>query len=144
MSDMRLSCRDATLRPRDFNTFLETKGLGWLRHDKLKHIGQLLLPDRNRQNRIAANDCINDIHSRDHSAENCVTAVEMGLWCMCDEPLRAPRVLAGERHSHSSAVKRDFVDFTANCIAGAAVTVTAWVPGLNYEIRNNGLNNYPP
>jgi len=39
MSDMRLSCRDATNHSSKGSEALETHQLGWLRHDKLKHIG---------------------------------------------------------------------------------------------------------
>jgi len=39
MSDMRLSCRDATNQAPGFRDFFESEGPGWLRHDKLKHIG---------------------------------------------------------------------------------------------------------
>ena len=39
MSDMRLSCRDATNQGRKGSEVLNNSGLGWLRHDKLKHIG---------------------------------------------------------------------------------------------------------
>jgi hypothetical protein len=36
---MRLSCRDITNQARSDQGCLENWVLGWLRHDKLKHIG---------------------------------------------------------------------------------------------------------
>ena len=52
------------------------------------------LSDGYRFNDVAANDGVDHFHSGDDLAKNGVTAVEMRLRRMCDEPLRAASVFS--------------------------------------------------
>jgi hypothetical protein len=93
------------------------------------------------QNFIAAHEIIYDFHIRFvHAPENRVAAVEMRLRRMRDEPLRAARVFARQRHSDRAALVRHHIYLAANLPARTAVAVAARVAVLHHEIRHDAVN----
>src|SRR5512140_1406320 len=66
----------------------------------------LARPDLDALDRVARLDPIDDVHPRDHRAEQRVGAVELRLRRERDEELAAPGVLARERHPDRTAAVR--------------------------------------
>src|SRR5207253_878113 len=94
---------------------------------------------RNAQNSVAARYLVNDVHAFAHAPEDCVAAVQMRLRRVCDEPLRAACVLAGQSHADRAALVRQFVYLAANLVARAAVSVAARVAALYDKVRNDTM-----
>src|SRR5437868_150732 len=91
------------------------------------------------QDAVAAGDAIHCLHALRDATEDGVAAVEVRLWRVRNEPLRAAGVFARQGHADRAAVVGHFVDLAANLIAGAAVAVAAWVAALDDEVGHDAV-----
>src|SRR6266508_3738012 len=94
-------------------------------------------------NNVTANASINCIDARNDVAKNSVAAIEMRLGRVSNKPLRSARVLTRKGYPYRAALVGNLVDLATDLIAGSAISITARIAILDYEVRNHAMNCDP-
>src|SRR5688572_13127753 len=86
------------------------------------------------QNLITNLNLMNNLKPCFNYGENCIPAIKMRGWRMCDEPLRSFCVLTGGGHTYAPCCIFSFHELRTDRVVFATRTIATFTTSLHYKI----------